>query len=95
MFSIMLNKIVVSNVRFPYQDWMMVKSLASDMDMSTNEYIQYTCRLDSIKKITGVKKLKSKPRGYAAMDEFLKFALTHKGKPMGANEDDKAIYDIE
>ena len=94
MFSIMKQKIVVSNVRFPYEDWMIVKSMASDMNMSINEYIQYTCRADSIKKITGVKKIKSKPRGYAAMDEFLEFAKTHKGKPMGASEDDKAIYDL-
>ena len=41
-------------------------------------------------------KTKLKLRGYAPMDELLKFAhRMRKGKPMGANEDDKIIYDIE
>ena len=41
-------------------------------------------------------KTKLKLRGYAPMDELLKFAhRMRKGKPMGANEDDKITYDIE
>ncbi|PIS18147.1 hypothetical protein COT54_00895 [Candidatus Collierbacteria bacterium CG09_land_8_20_14_0_10_46_12] len=95
MFGIMKQKIVVSNVRFPYQDWMMLKSLASDMDMSTNEYIQYACKIDSVKKITGLKKILVKPKNHDPFKELLAFAKTHKGTPMGANEDDKIIYGID
>lgn len=91
----MKQKIVVSNVRFPYEDWMIVKSMASDMNMSINEYIRYTCRIDSIKKITGLKKIKAKKRGSDPFKDLLNFVKTHKGKPMGANEDDKIIYDID
>jgi len=91
----MKKKIVVSNVRFPYEDWMIVKSMASDMNMSINEYIQYTCRIDSVKKITGLKKMKTKPKGHDPFKELLAFAKSYKGKPMGANEDDKIIYDID
>lgn len=93
----MKQKIVVSNVRFPYEDWMMVKSGAANMGMSINEYFQYLSNAEVIRSITGTKKVKltSKARGYAALVEFIKFAETHKDKPMGANEDDKIIYDID
>ncbi len=94
MFSIMKQKIVVSNVRFPYEDWMLVKSAAADMNMSINEYFQYLSRHDSLRSMTGASKkiTKSKSNGF---DALLSFAnRKHKGRPMGANEDDKAIYDI-
>lgn len=91
----MKQKIVVSNVRFPYEDWMIVKSGAASMGMSINEYFQYLSNVDQIKKMTGIKKNPKRKTGYEALDALLKFAKTHKGKPMGANEDDKIIYDIE
>lgn len=95
MFSIMKQKIVVSNVRFPYEDWMIVRSSAASMGMSINEYFQYLSNVDQIKKTTGLKKNPKKKSGYEALDQLLKFAKTHKGRPMGANDDDKAIYGIE
>ena len=91
----MKQKIVVSNVRFPYEDWIIVKSGAAHMGMSINEYFQYLSNAETIKQMTGTKKKASKNTGYESLDELLKFAKTHKGKPMGANEDDKIIYDIE
>lgn len=92
----MKQKIVVSNVRFPYHDWMIVKSAAAEMGMSINDYFQYLSNTETINKMTGNKKKKlTKKSGYEAMDALLKFAKTHKGKPMGANEDDKIIYGIE
>ncbi len=92
----MKQKIVVSNIRLPIDDWMQLKFSASAMNMSNNEYIKHVIRADAVKSITGVKKVKltSKAKAYAAFDKFLEFAMTHKGKPMGANEDDKIIYDI-
>lgn|GEM_PF-1029844 len=95
MFSIMKQKIVVSNVRFPYEDWMIVKSGAAHMGMSINEYFQYLSRYEVIRSITGAPKKISKNK-YSGLDALLKFAhRKHKGKPMGANEDDKIIYDVE
>lgn len=93
----MKQKIVVSNVRFPVDEWMQLKFAASSMNMSNNEYLRHVVRADSIKSITGSKKVKLTPRAkaYAALEKFIKFAATHKGKPMGANEDDKIIYGIE
>jgi hypothetical protein len=45
--------------------------------------------------MTGIRKKTKKTTGYEALDNLLKFAKTHKGHPMGANNDDKAIYGIE
>lgn len=91
----MKQKIVVSNVRFPYHQWQQVRSAAADLGMSINEYFQYLSNVDQIKKMTGLKKNPKKKSGYEALDKLLEFAKTHKGKPMGANNDDKAIYGIE
>jgi 4-aminobutyrate aminotransferase-like enzyme len=91
----MKQKIVVSNVRFPYEEWMAVKAAASDMNMSINEYFRYLSNAEIIKKMTGIRKKTKKTTGYEALDNLLKFAKTHKGHPMGANNDDKAIYGIE
>ena len=91
----MKQKIVVSNVRFPYADWMIVKSGAAHMGMSINEYFQYLSRYEVIRSITGTAKKISKNKS-SGLDALLKFAhRKHKGKPMGANEDDKIIYDVE
>lgn len=96
MFSIMKQKIVVSNVRFPYQDWMMVKSAAADMNMSINEYFQYLSNRETIRQITGTKKSMPHTSREKAYKDFIKFANRKtKGKPMGASEDDKAIYGID
>lgn len=91
----MKQKIVVSNVRFPYEDWMIVRSSAASMGMSINEYFQYLSNVDQIKRMTGTKKITAKAKGYQALRDLIEFAKTHKGKPKGANEDDKIIYDIE
>ena len=92
----MKQKIVVSNVRFPYQEWIMVKSAAADIGMSINEYFQYLSNQETIRNITGTKKLIPHTTREKAFEALLKFANRKvKGKPMGANEDDKIIYGIE
>lgn len=92
----MKQKIVVSNVRFPYYQWQQVKSVAAGMGMSTNEYFQYLANTDAIHQITGVKKTKNKTSRAKAYQAFADFASRQvKGKPMRANEDDKIIYGIE
>jgi hypothetical protein len=92
----MKQKIVVSNVRFPYEDWLIVKSGAANMGMSINEYFQYLSNREVIRQITGTKKAIPHTSRAKAFEALLKFANRKvKGKPMGANEDDKIIYGIE
>lgn len=92
----MKQKIVVSNVRFPYEDWIIVKSGAANMGMSINEYFQYLSNREVIRQITGTKKAMPHASRAKAYEAFIKFANRKvKGKPMGANEDDKIIYGIE
>jgi len=92
MFGIMTTKIVVSNIRFPEDEWLQLRAAASSMGMSVNEYMRYLFRTETIKSITGIKKTSSKARGYEALEAFIN--RRYKRKPMGASEDDKIIYDI-
>lgn len=71
----------------------MVKSAASNMNMSINDYFQYLSNTETIKKMTGIKKITTKPNGYEAMEKFMNRKIVR--KPMGASDDDKAIYGIE
>lgn len=88
----MINKRVVSNIRFPEDEWIQLKSAAYSMGISVNEYIRFLFHTESIKSMTGVKTSKFKKSGYEAMGAFIN--RQRKGKPMGASEDDKIIYGI-
>lgn len=66
------------------------------MGMSINEYFQYLANTDTIKQVTGTKKIIPHTNREKAFSELFKFASRKvKGKPMGANEDDKIIYGIK
>lgn len=91
----MLNKIIVSNVRFPQDEWATLKSAANSHNMSINEYMRYMTRVMSMKTITSTKKIKPRKDPYQALRDLANFASSVKFKPMGANEDDKIIYGIE
>lgn len=88
----MLNKIVVSNIRFPHDEWIMLKTAASGYGMSANEYIRYLSQAETIKTATGIKKAKSKVTGYEAMDKFLNRKILD--TPKGMSEEDEAIYGV-
>lgn len=62
------------------------------MEMSVNEYVKYLFRTESLKSMTGIKECRSRKTGYEAMGAFIN--RQRKGKPMGASEDDKIIYDL-
>lgn len=85
-----MNKIIVSNVRFPQDEWIMLKTAASLHEMSTNEYMRYLTQADAIRSATGIKTVKVKKGGYEAMDKFLERKIV--GKPMGMSDEDEAIY---
>jgi len=85
-----MNKIVVSNVRFPVDEWIMLKTAAGLHKMSTNEYMRYLTQADAIRSATGIKTVKVKKGGYEAMDKFLSRKIV--AKPMSMSEEDEAIY---
>jgi len=87
--------IVVSNVRFPKDEWLQLKTAAYSHNMSVNEYMKFLFRFQTAKDITGSIKVKSKKIGYEAFDEFIESVKNNSGKGMGASEEDKIIYDIE
>lgn len=93
--GIMINRIVVSNIRFPEDEWIQLKSAAFSMGMSVNKYMRYLFYADTVRSITGVKKNKARPRGYEALEELIALASKSKCKPMGASEEDKIIYGID
>lgn len=88
-----MQKIVVSNIRFKYEDWLQLKTMASTKGMSINEYLTCLARIDAIKATTGTRNMRVKDKGYKAMDAFINRQRT--GKPMGASDDDKIIYGID
>lgn len=89
-------KIIVSNIRFPEDEWIELKAAAYSMGMSANEYIRYLNQVDSARSMTGVKKRRArKLKGYDALRGLIGIASRARGKPMGASEEDKIIYGIE
>lgn len=90
-----MQTMVVSNIRFPHDEWAVLKSAANSHDMSINEYMRYMTRVMSMKTITSTKKTKPTKDPYEALRDLANFASTVKFEPMGANEDDKIIYGIE
>lgn len=87
-----MQRIVVSNVRFPEDEWLQLRAAAFSMGVSANEYIRYLFRTESVKSMTGIKESRSEKSGYEAMGVFIN--RRRKGKPMGASEDDKIIYGV-
>lgn len=86
-----MQKIIVSNVRFPEDQWLQLKTAAYQNGMSVNEYFKYLYKISSLMTSTGISMEDRKKSGYEAMDKFLKRKII--GKPMGMSDDDKAIYD--
>lgn len=85
-----MQKIVVSNIRFPEDEWLTLKSAAAFSDMSINEYLRYLNQNMAIQTITAIKRSNSKKTGYEAMSEFINRKRV--GRPMGLSEEDEAIY---
>lgn len=87
MFSIM-NKKIVTNLRIDREKWLQIRSQASEMGMSINEYINYLITDLSMKR--------------ELIDDFDKAPIwqlpeLHKKvklAPMGLSEEDEIIYGI-
>ncbi|KKR88001.1 MAG: hypothetical protein UU32_C0002G0026 [Candidatus Woesebacteria bacterium GW2011_GWB1_41_10] len=92
-----MSRMIVSNVRFPEDEWLQLKAVASTYDMSANEYLRRAVRIQTARNITATKKTKPKKDPYQAMEDFIFFASKNRAKreATGASEEDKIIYDVE
>ena len=93
----MKQKIVVSNIRIPENDWRQAKMVAASRGMSVNEYIHQLITVASTRNMLGIKKQKRQKKKtnkdfFQAMIDLAKVRHYH---PMGASEEDKIIYGIE
>lgn len=86
MFSIMSKNIVVTNLRVEKNLWLQIKSQASEMGMSVNEYVNYLITDLSIKR--------------ELINDFDKVPIWQlselhkkiKSTPMGLSDEDEIIY---
>jgi Ni,Fe-hydrogenase maturation factor len=90
-----MSNMVVSNIRFPKDEWLQLKSAASAHQMSVNEYLRFVTRTQTARQITALIKKKPKHDPYQAMADFIDFVKNNNkiDKPMGLSDEDKAIYD--
>lgn len=86
MFSIMSKKIT-TNLRIDENDWLQIKSMAAELGMSVNEYINYLVRSLSLNREL-LDKIDEAP-----IWRLGDLAKRFKSEPMGElSEDDKIIY---
>lgn len=81
-----MSKKIVTNLRIDEEKWLQIKSQASEMGMSVNEYINYLITDLSTKRelITDFDK--------APIWQLPEIHKKIKSKPMGLSEDDEIIY---
>lgn len=89
MFSIMNKSKVVTNLRIDGTNWLRLKTLAAEFNMSANEYINWIIDLSLSKAHLGWPD-KSKKSIYDLLPGILK--KRKKSKTYELSEDDKAIY---
>ena len=95
----MKQKMVVTNLRIPQENWLQVKATAAAEGKSVNEYINTLIVDSSRQTFFGFPKVykpikKSKKRDpYSALLELATKPYTP--HPLEASEDDKAIYGID
>lgn len=84
-------KKIVTNLRIDENDWLQVKTVAAELGMSVNEYINYLIRDLSTKlELTPPKN----PKKGTALLRLSEISKKFKPEPMGElSEDDKVIYE--
>lgn len=82
---------IVTNLRIDKNDWLQVKTVAAELGMSVNEYINYLIRDLSAKlELTPPKN----PKKGATLLRLSEISKKFKPEPMGElSEDDKVIYE--
>ncbi|MBU0569323.1 hypothetical protein KKB40_00900 [Patescibacteria group bacterium] len=92
MIGINMNqKIVVTNLRIPEDEWLQVKVMAAELGISANEYVSRMIKISSVKRQL-VQESKSKDSPYFPLCELIN--KPYKRKPMSMSKEDKAIYDL-
>lgn len=88
-------KKIVTNLRIDENDWLQVKTVAAELGMSVNEYINYLLQNIVSKAQFGYPK-KSRIKKRKSIYDLLPVLLKgrHKDKGLGLSEDDKIIYGI-
>lgn len=87
----MKQPMVVTNVRLPHSDWQQMKSIASEMGISLNQYLTTAGKLVSTySSLFGISKKQNDP--YSAMWKIIKKKTPI--KPMGWSKEDEAIYSV-
>lgn len=86
---------VITNLRIPASDYRQIKSLAGELGMSVNEYINFIAKDATRKRMMKHDVATSKPRRaketiLEAFDRIAKMP----GKPMGWSREDEAIYSV-
>ena len=97
MFGINMSKnIVVTNLRVDKNLWLQVKQLASELEMSANEYINYVSQQAVSKAFLGNSKRPRKDvKRKSIYDVLISLSKRkHKDKPMGLSKEDKIIYGV-
>ena len=92
----MNSKMIVTNLRMKEENWLQVKSVAADMGMSVNEYLNYITQNETSKAMfrKPVKKLRKTKK--SIFDALLTLANDKSpNKPMGSSDEDDIIYDIK
>ena len=84
---------VTTNLRIPHQDWQRLKTVASEFEMSTNEYIKQIIK-ENINKV-GLADFRAGQRKKKTIFEALRELASkkYKRKPMGLSEEDETIYE--
>lgn len=90
----MHNKIV-TNLRIDENDWLQVKTVAAELGMSINEYINYLLQ-NTLSKVQFGYPKKSKVKKRKSIYDLLPALLKekHKDKGLGLSDDDKIIYGL-
>lgn len=92
-FSINMTRKIVTNLRIDEKDWLRVKSMAADLGISTNEYINWVLDLSVSKAQFGWPK-KAKVSFYELLAKLHQKKPKYKSEKFELSEDDKIIYGL-
>lgn len=89
----MKQKMIISNIRIPKNDWLQVKAAAGELGMSVNQYINYVIeRFATMKELS--EELVGKKRKQSSIWDLPKIAKQIKMKPLGLSKEDEEIYGV-
>lgn len=91
-----MSRKIVTNLRVDKNDWLQIKTMAAEMGMSVNEYVNYLIKDFSLRRelFTDKKITKKKARKLAPIWKLGEIAKKVKPSPLGElSSDDKLIYE--